>query len=98
MLELVEKQLENYNRFDNSVCLSDTKNEEKPVRIESEIKQQTMPNYHEVPDLVLPKKSESAGTRLWNELNMDALAVMACFAYLVSIGEICPKTGRLKGS
>jgi hypothetical protein len=34
-------------------------------------------------------------SNLWNEFNMNALAVMAKFSNLVSIGKICPKKGKL---
>ena len=89
----VETQTPKYNQFVKNVCLNDTKNDENEVRNDFESTLQKIPKYYELPDLEIPKQNENSN--LWNEFNMDALAVMATFSYLVSIGKICPKTGKL---
>jgi hypothetical protein len=78
------------------VSINATKNEENEVRDESEAKQYKMPNYFELPNFKILENERLKRTKLWEELNMDALEVMACFSYLVSTGQICLRNGKRK--
>jgi hypothetical protein len=94
-VSLVEIPVPKDNQVSESVGVNDTKNEEKQVRNESEVNQVYVPEYTVVPKLEIPEIKDISKSKLWKELNMDALAVMACYSYLVSIGQIDPKTGKL---
>ncbi len=84
------------NQVSLNVGFSDTKNEEADVRKESEVQRAQYPNYFEVTDFKLPETGKNmSNSELWHMLNMDALQLMACHAYLVSTGQIDPKTGKI---
>lgn len=92
---LVERPQAKDNHISVNVGIIDIKNEERGVRNGPGVQRANYPNYSEVPDFKLPETGKNIrNSELWRMLNMDALEVMSCFSYLVSIGEIDPKTGK----